>query len=249
MPLLQPTDSVSPRVISVFSHHGLHSSKTGPVFRNGTSYYWPTVLLFIVFAIYVYINIVNPKKLLQVFHAVYSNQASKQLYREDYRLGKSVSVFLSAGFILTIAFLTYITNHYFGFILKDVYPLKQYIFFVTVILMMYTIKLVANKLISNATLTGELNGEYTFNVFVSCQTLGVVLLPLAVCIQFSRYSTELFLYPAMIICGLFYTLRLFRGFIISVIEQNIGVVYIFLYLCALEILPLLVLIKFLLVNF
>lgn len=249
MPLLQPTDSLSAPVISVFSDHLLHSVNNGPVFRNGTVYYWPIIILFLVFAIYVYINIVNPKKLLQVFHAVYSNQASKQLYREDYRLGKSVSVLLSAGFVLTIAFLTYITNRFFGLILKDVYPFKQYLFFVSVILIMYIIKLVSNKLISAATLTGELNSEYTFNVFVSAQTLGVILLPFAICIQFSKYPAELFLYPAMSICGLFFALRLTRGFILSVIEQNIGVVYIFLYLCALEILPLLVLIKFLLVNF
>jgi hypothetical protein len=76
-----------------------------------------------------------------------------------------------------------------------------------------------------------------------------VLFPFIICIQFSRYSTELFLYPAIIICIVLYLLRIFRGFVISVMEQNVGIFYIFLYLCALEILPIFVLIKFLLVNF
>ncbi len=249
MPPVQPTDTISTHLVSVFSNHLLHSGNISPVFRVGNNYYWPIILLFLIFTLYVYINFTNPKKLLSVFASVYSNQASKQLYREDYRLSKSMSVLLSIGFILTLSFLIYITNHYFGLILKGVYPVKQYLFFVATLTLTYIIKLVTNYVISYATATRELNNEYTFNVFIYCQTLGVVLLPLVICIQFSKYPTEWFLYPAMIICGLFYILRFARGFIISAIEQNIGVVYIFLYLCALEILPLLVLIKFLLVNF
>jgi hypothetical protein len=52
-----------------------------------------------------------------------------------------------------------------------------------------------------------------------------------------------------VICLGFFVLRLFRGFLISVSEQNVGIIYIFLYLCGLEILPLLILIKFLMTNF
>lgn len=249
MPLLQPADSINHTIVSVFSNHELHAADITPVFRAGTPYYWPAVILFFVFVLFVYLNFTNPKKLLQVFLSVYSNQASKQLYREDYRLAKNTSVLLSVSFVLVISFLIYTTNNYFGFILKDLYPLKQFLFFVAVVTMMYVIKLLTNYFLSFTTKTLELNNEYTFNIFIYCQTLGVILLPLAICVQFSKYPTEWFLYPAITLCGLFYALRFVRGFIISAIEQNVGIVYIFLYLCALEILPLLVLIKFLLVNF
>jgi hypothetical protein len=47
----------------------------------------------------------------------------------------------------------------------------------------------------------------------------------------------------------FYTLRLVRVLAIMYSEQNVGIVYIIMYLCALEILPFLVLIKFLFINF
>lgn len=249
MLLLQPTDTIKQAAVSVFSNHELQPVDAGPIFRNGTSYYWPAVLLFVIFSIYVFLYIANPKKLLQVFLSVYSNQASKQLYREDYRLAKSASVWLSIGFVLVLSFLVYVTNNYFGFILHGIYPLKQFLFFMAVIMLMYIVKLSTNYFISFSTMSQELNNEYTFNIFISCQTLGVLLLPLAIALQFSRYPTEWFLYPAIILCGIFYILRFVRGFIISAIEQNVGIVYIFLYLCALEILPLLVLIKFLLVNF
>jgi hypothetical protein len=249
MLLLPTTDTIKQVAVSVFSNHSLQPIDAIPLFRNGTTYYWPVLFLFFVFSIYVYLNITNPKKLLQVFLSVYSNQASKQLYREDYRLAKSTSVLLSIGFIIVMSFLVFIINTYFAFILKGLYPFKQFLFLTAVITLMYIIKLGTNYFISFSTKNEELNNEYTFNVFISCQTLGVILLPLVICIQFSRYPTEWFLYPAMIICGIFFALRFVRGFIISAIEQNVGILYIFLYLCTLEILPLLVLIKFLLVNF
>lgn len=249
MPLLQAADTIRHAAVSMFSGHELQPVDAVPVFRNGTPYYWPAVLLFVVFSIYVYLNFTNPRKLIQVFLSVYSNQASRQLYREDYRLTKSMSVLLSLAFVIVMAFFLFVTNNYFGLILQGMEPLKQFLFFTAMLLLMYILKLSTNYFISFSTMSQELNNEYTFNVFISCQTLGVALLPLVICIQFSRYPTEWFLYPAIILCGVFYILRFVRGFIISVAEQNVGIVYIFLYLCTLEILPLLVLIKFLLVNF
>jgi hypothetical protein len=242
-------DSLWLKEPSVFAGHSLVPIHKDPIFRSGTIYYWPVSIMFLILILYVSIRIFDPKKLLKVFASPFSLQTSKQLLREDYKINKRVSVFLSFAFILVISYLVYITNRYFGLILQDINPIKQYLFFIITISLMYIVKFSINYLLSQLTLTKDLGKEYIFNVSVFCQTAGVVLFPFIICIQFSRYSTELFLYPAIIICIVMYLLRLFRGFVISVIEQNIGIFYIFLYLCALEILPIFVLIKFLLVNF
>lgn len=234
---------------SVFTGHSLQPIHSDPIFREGTTLYWPSVLLFIVFALYVSIKVSAPKKIFKVFASVFSLQAAKQLLREDYKLNKRVSVFLSIGFLIVMAFLVYITNNYFGLILEGVSPLKKYLFFLTIITSMYVIKFLMTYLLSFVISEEELGKEYSFNVFVFSQTIGVVLFPVVLCIQFSKYPAEWFLYPGLIICAGFFALRLFRGIVISVLEQNVGILYIFLYLCALEILPILVLIKFLLNNF
>jgi hypothetical protein len=160
-----------------------------------------------------------------------------------------MSLFLVLAFIFVMAFLVQITNQYFGLILNEQSHLKQYLFFVGIISSMYIIKFFTNYILAFISSNNELAKEYLFNVFVFSQTIGVILFPLVVCLQFTKYPSEWFLYPALIITAGFYALRMFRSFIISVGEQNVGILYIFLYLCALEILPLLVLIKFLLVNF
>lgn len=235
--------------VSIFSGHSLKPIHTTPIFNANTTTYWPGILLFVIFAIYVLIRISEPKKILKIFISVFSLQEAKQLFREEFKLTKRMSLFLGIAFILVIAFLIQITNQYFGIILSEQSHLKQYLFFVAVICITYLVKFLANYVLAFISSNNDLGKEYLFNVFVYSQTIGIILFPFIVCLQFTKYPTELFLYPALVICAGFYALRMFRGFIISVTEQNVGILYIFLYLCALEILPLLVLIKFLLVNF
>lgn len=234
---------------SLFSNHSLKPVHTTPIFNASKPSYWQAILLFVVFAVYVLIKVSEPKKMMKVFLSVFSLQEAKQLFREEFKLTKRLSVFLAIGFVLVGAFIIQITNHYFGLILQDYSPFKQFLFFVALISITYLIKFLANHILAFISSKTELGKEYLFNVVVFAQTIGIILFPFVIVLQFTRYPSEWFLYPALIICLGFYVLRLFRGFIISVTEQNIGIIYIFLYLCALEILPLLILIKFLLTNF
>jgi len=246
---MSKTDSLQLEKPSLFTGHLLTPTHKDPIFRPGTIYYWPVLVIFLVLALYVAVKLFDPKKLVKVLASPFSMQVSKQLFREDYKINKRVSVVLSLCFVLVISYLLYMTNRYFGLILMESSPLKQYLFFAAIICLMYTVKFVVTYLLSQLTATRELGKEYAFNVFVYCQTVALVVFPFIICLQFSKYSTELFLYPAIIVCFFFYILRLFRGFVISVMEQGVGILYIFLYFCTLEILPVLVLIKFLIVNF
>lgn len=234
---------------SVFFGHSLKPIHSTPILKINEASYWEGIVLFVIFSIYVLIRVSEPRKILKIFTSVFSLQESKQLFREEFKLTKRLSVLLGIGFILVAAFLIQFTNNYFGLILHNYSHLQQYSFFVMILSLVYLIKFLANYILAFISSNNELSKEYLFNVFVFAQTIGIVIFPLIVCLQFTKYPAEWFLYPALIICAGFYGLRMFRGFIISTAEQSIGILYIFLYLCALEILPLLVLIKFLLVNF
>lgn len=236
---------------SIFTGHLLKPQPDHhtPILRFNEPTYWQAIVLFLIFSIYVLIKVSEPRKIIKIFISVFSLQESKQLFREEFKLTKRLSVLLGIGFILVIAFLLQKTNHYFGLILNDASHIQQYLFFVALVTLVYVVKFIANYILSFISSNNDLSREYLFNVFVFAQTIGIIIFPLIICLQFTTYPAEWFLYPALIICGGFYGLRMFRGFIISAGEQNVGILYIFLYLCALEILPMLVLIKFLLVNF
>lgn len=242
-------DSSLVEIPSMFSGHSLKIINNTPMFNASSTSYWPGIILFLVFFIYVLIRVSEPKKIIKIFTSVFSLQEAKQLFREEIKLTKRMSMLLAIAFILVGAFLVQVTNDYFGLILHDQSSLKQYLFFVATLSIMYIVKFLANNVLAFISSNNDLGKEYLFNVFIFSQTVGIVLFPIVVCLEFTKYPTEWFLYPALIISAGFYILRMFRGYIISVAEQNVGILYIFLYLCALEILPLLVLIKFLLVNF
>ena len=241
----QPLQSTN----SIFSGHSLKTIHSTPILKISEPTYWQGIVLFVIFSIYVLIRVSEPRKIFKVFTSVFSLQESKQLFREEFKLTKRLSILLGIGFVLVVAFLIQFTNRYFGLILHDYSHLQQYLFFVMVISLVYLVKFFANYILAFISSNNDLSKEYLFNVFVFAQTIGIVIFPFIICLQFTKYPAEWFLYPSLIICAGFYGLRIFRGFIISSAEQNIGFFYIFLYLCALEILPMLVLIKFLLVNF
>jgi hypothetical protein len=242
-------DLVDIKALSIFNGHSLKPIHNSPILNINTPSYWQEILLFLVFAIYVLIRISEPKKILKIFISVFSLQEAKQLFRQEFKLAKRISLLLGIGFVLIMAFLIQITNQYFGLIFKDNTHLQQYLYFVIIVSLIYLIKFLVINVLSYTSSNKDLGKEYLFNVLVFSQTIGVVLFPFVICLQFTKYPAEWFLYPALVICAGFYSLRIFRSFIISVTEQNIGIIYIILYLCTLEILPMLVLAKFLLVNF
>ena len=247
--LMAQTDTLKSFIPSVFSGHSLKPLHNTPILINSNYIYWPSIILFLVFSVYVYIKIADPKKIAKIFISIFSLQTSKQLLREDYKLNKRVSIFLSFSFILIISFLVYLTNDYFGLILQNFNPVYQYLFFILSTTCVFFVKILVVLSLSFITSTAEIGKEYIFNVFLFCQVLGIISFPFVVLMQFSRYPKEWFLYPILIICGCLYSLRLYRGLTISVLEQSVGFLYIILYLCALEILPFLILVKILLTNF
>lgn len=234
---------------TLFSNHLLKTQHDFPILRNNNSLYWQSSVLLFVFALYVILKMSEDKKMTKVFVSTFSFQESKQLYREDYKLTKRLPVFLSIGYVLVLSFFMLFTNNYFGLIFQNYSEIQQYILFAVIVLMIYTVKYIVNSFFSVIYKQKELTKEYFLNAFTISHTLGIVLFPMVLGLYFTKYSPEIFLYPALIISVSFYLIKLYRSFIISVIEQNVGILYIFLYLCALEILPILVLIKFLLVNF
>lgn len=243
------TDTLITKVESLFQNHLLTPTHHQAILRASNTQYWVAILLVLIFSIFVFAKVSDPKKLFKVFHSSFSLQAAKQLYREDYQIIKRFSLLLWFTFVLVLTFLIQGTNQYFGLIFQDYPEWQQYLFFFLIISLTIAFRYVFNSIIAFFIKQVELSNEYFFNITIFSQTIGLVLFPFVLCMYLTQYPTEWFLYPALIISLLFYLFRVMRGIIITVMEQNVGVLYIFLYLCALEILPILVLIKFLFVNF
>jgi MFS family permease len=234
---------------SMFNNHELVVEKLENSIRHTELFYWQTTVLTISFSLFVIVRVLNPKKTQQVFASLISIQIAKELFREDYKLNKRVTFILSIVFILIFAFLLQIINTYFGLILLETSDFVQYLFFIGLIIAMYLVKFSFSSILAHISNNDDIEKEYRFTTIVFNQVFALIILPIVILLQYSQVPTGILIYTSIGLVLTFYFFRLYRGFIISALEQNLGFMYIFLYFCALEILPLLILIKFLLINF
>ena len=172
-----------------------------------------------------------------------------QIERENYGPFKRLSILLNIVFVIVTAFLLYKFNRVFGGMLSGYNGFFQFMFFVMVIILVYTVKFIAGNVIGFITQTKSIVDEYINSTLIINQTIGVILLPAMVVAELSPINPVWLLFPSVLFIVLGYLWRLYRGFIFSGVEEGVGILQLFVYLCALEILPLLVLIKFLVVNF
>jgi len=233
----------------LFKNHLLKPIHDTAIFNNAQILYWPSVVLFLVLSLLVILKATAPQKTFRVLNAAYSLQVAKQIEREDYGPFKRVSILLSIVFVLITAFLLYKLNLIFGSVLSKNGGLFQYAFFVMVLVLLYSVKFVAANLIGFITETRVIFSEYVNNTLIINQSIGVILLPVMIIVELSPVNPVWIVLPATLFLVLGYVLRLYRGFLFACVEQGVGLLQLFVYLCALEILPLLVLIKFLVVNF
>lgn len=233
----------------LFKDHLLKPVHHTAVFNNAQILFWPSIVLFIVLCLLVLLKATSPQKTFRVLNAAYSLQVARQIEREDYGPLKRVSLVLSAVFVLITAFLFYKLNLIFGSVLSNNGGLFQYLFFVMVIILVYSVKLIGMNIIGHITQTMSIFNEYVNNTLIINQSVGVILLPVMIIVELSPVNPVWIVFPATLFLVLGYILRLYRGFLFAGIEHGVGLLQLFVYLCALEILPLLVLIKFLVVNF
>ncbi len=87
--------------------------------------------------------------------------------------------------------------------------------------------------------------EYLYNTFIFNKIIGILLLPLSLFVFYTNgVLMEMFQWIAMAALFLILILRLIRGFIFS-FKRGVSIFYMFLYLCALEMAPLILLYRWL----
>ncbi|MFW5774569.1 MAG: DUF4271 domain-containing protein [Tangfeifania sp.] len=94
--------------------------------------------------------------------------------------------------------------------------------------------------------SGE-TSEFLFNLDNHVRVTGLVLFPVVAIIPFSPFNNvEIPVYFGILIVSTIYFLLLFRGFMI-LLKKQFSIIYLFLYFCTLEILPLVLVYKFLVI--
>lgn len=122
-------------------------------------------------------------------------------------------------------------------------------FLIGAILILFSLKGALNKLLSVILNDARLIPEFVYSSFVISQTFGIFLFPCLILAEFSSFNPVVFLLVGGVILFMSQVFKWYRGILFGLIEHRVGLLQTFVYFCALEILPALVMVKFIIETF
>lgn len=211
--------------------------------RNYDTHSWYVVVLLLSLSIFAWGKSLYQKYLLQIFNSVYNYQISIQLLRDRNALFRNLSIILQVLFPINVGLLIYFLIEFFQFNHVSPMPLVNIAIYSLSIFLFFRLKTFLYKFLGLVFKVEEDFNEIHHHMNVFNQSLGVILLPFIISMPFLNDSIKnIFLIGLVFVIGVFILLFFFRGFQI-VSRKQVPVFFLILYLCAVEILPVVLLVK------
>lgn len=206
--------------------------------------FWPFVITMVLVSAILYTRAMNSNNWSLVLRSVFSPRAVQQLIREENTLDNSYSGLLVLTFFFSLALFLYYINDYFNLSVVA-YPLLTYFTILTVLFLVYLIRVVSLYLLQwvfevNAAFEEYLVGLLNINI-----VLGACLIPINLLLAYYvSFPSFILIYLGLILLIFSFAIRYLRIFEMGR-RNGLKVYNIILYLCTLEIIPIVILIKLL----
>ena len=204
---------------------------------------WIFFIIIILLVIVSWLRIFNAKYLVNNFKALVNYQLANKLLKENNIIQRRTSAllhfiyFFSGGLYLFLLFVHFQWNPF---------HLSSFILFLVLtgfLIFLFLLRVLLMKLTGFVFVRNELFSNYLFNYFLTNKALGLILIPLSLAIAYSSgILTEIFVYISLSVVLSAYILRLLRT-ILFVLKNEVLLFYLILYLCTVELLPFLVILK------
>lgn len=210
---------------------------------------WPSVFLLVCLGLLVVVKARFFSKAFKIVQSTFSLSALQQLEREELSPFRLYSLLLNLLFILNVAFLLYKLNALHQYMFTQLPDVFQFLVFFGLTLLVAGFKAVANRLLGYFTNERRVISEYVVNSLFINQTFGILLFPCMVVVQLSTLNPVIFIWCGLLVLALSVVLKWYRGVMIGLVEERIGLLQIFSYFCSLEILPVFILAKYVIETF
>ncbi len=203
---------------------------------------WFIIIILVALAGVAYVRAIYPKTFKQIVRLLFNDALATQAVREENTLVQRSSVMLSFIFYITGALFLYQLSIYYNWKVPDLSNnFLRFVLFALLMAFAYSLKLVILKSLGWLFGGDRPLSHYIFNILLINNILGLVMLPVVLCIAFmdSALIRE-FIVAGMILALISFIYRLFRGMIIWRGTKGVSFFYLILYFCTLEIAPLLV---------
>jgi len=228
---------------SLFTHHSLIPKNFEPKPKIAQDQNWMVMILVFVLFLVAILRVYYQRKFTLFINAFFSKRFSNQIIREENALTQSTSVILSIVFLISISLFFYLVSLHFHHQLIGANELQKFGVIILACVVFYFLKFLTNKLGGYLFKVYKETDEYIFNQFLVLQIMGLLLVALCILLSYNtNINKEFIIYTGFITLGIGFIVRMIKSFGIAN-TNTYSPVYIFLYLCTLEILPLIIIVK------
>ncbi len=226
---------------SVFAPHNLKPVSKGPQALNQHSMDWITMLLMVCLFIFAWVQASYAKRLKQIIRAAIQPYFINQLEREGSLFRERISLGLGFTFLLIVSVFVFLLFKTFGS-LPPVFSPQVFLLLIFSVLLLFQVIRSAFIYFSGFIFnTREASRMYQLNTLLFNHIIGIVLLPLTIMAFY--LDSKALLSIGVVITTLLILYGFFRNILTGLANKNYNLFYLFLYLCTLEILPMLLLYK------
>lgn len=202
---------------------------------------WSFFLILIGWTIFASLQFGFSKYILQVFQSAFNYGAASRLYRER-GYSNNFGVFrLNVIFFLFLPFSIYLIARDNGMMVGSS-GIEFFLIVFAVVNAYFMLKILLYKLLGSIFSQKEATGELVFNMMLYHNVLGLILLPVATIHSLVPGFGIISMFLVPLLVAVFYLMSMIRS-IYFAIRVGISIFYLILYLCALEILPILLVVK------
>jgi len=200
-------------------------------------------VLLLILAIIAYVRVAYGRRLSRLFNSLWRIQILRQVMREELVFSHRASILLHFNFVLVAALAIYTWMKVSD---RSIFNLEGFALYASlsgIVAGVYILKLIVSAFLRAVFKDPGLIREYLFEVFLINKAAGILLLPLSLALIILNISkAQTLILIIAILALLFVVFRFIQGLRLS-LDYKVSGVYIILYLCTLEILPLLVLVR------
>jgi len=200
---------------------------------------WELLVYFIIVLLFIWIRVFYNKFFTFLANSLVSYQLSAKVFQEKNVLLKRVSFVLDVIYHIVLAIFLYKI-----FSVLELSPAKMtsynlFLFFLNILILYTLIRIAVLKVFGYLFKAESIISEYVHNNFIINKSMGIALIPVSVAIGYMpAIFTGTLLVAGLLILGLGNVFKAIRGYQI-IIRKDVFFFYMILYLCTLEILPLL----------
>jgi len=201
--------------------------------------FWVFLVMFLILA---WTQLFNAQRFKIILRATFTARYLHQLEREGNLFNERISIALSSVYILSVAMVIYQALQLIFHQTSSTIPqFRLFLLIALAVTGLWAFKVLLMNTLSIIFKTDGTNNKYKLNILVTIAFLGVLLVPVLVFAVYLKSAWLIYLSIGLIV--IFSVFRVIKGFFIGIRLTRFSYFFLFVYLCTLEILPLLVAVK------